>query len=82
MAKHKETMQQTSKANNFSLYYKGGLWCCSASPTGAHHWLIDGSGIGQCKYCGERKQFAKPATPDLRTLAKVSGAKASRWKNR
>jgi len=61
MAKHKETMQQTSKANNFSRYYKRGLWCCSASPTGAHHWHVDGSGIGQCKYCGERRQFAKPA---------------------
>lgn len=61
MAKHKETMQQTLEANSFSEYYKCGLWSCSASPTGAHHWLIDGGGLGQCKQCGERRQFAESA---------------------
>ena len=58
MAKHKQTMQQTLEDNRFSEYYKCGLWRCSASPTGAHHWLIDG-GRGQCMYCGQRRQFAE-----------------------
>jgi len=59
MAKHRETMRQTLEANNFSEYYERGLWNCSASPTGAHHWLIDDRGMGQCEYCGEGRQFAE-----------------------
>jgi len=57
MAKHKETIRQTSESNSFNEYYKGGLWRCPLSPTGAHHWLIDSSRCGECKYCGERRQF-------------------------
>lgn len=30
---------------------------CADSPTGAHHWRINGSGLGQCKYCGEERRF-------------------------
>lgn len=61
MAKHKQTMQQTLEANRFSEYYKCGLWRCPVSPTGAHHWLMDDGGLGQCKYCGQRRQFAESA---------------------
>lgn len=60
MAKHKETMQQTSEANSFSEYCRRGLWRCPVSPTGGHHWLIDG-GWGQCKHCGQKRQFAESA---------------------
>jgi len=48
-----------SQANDFSQDYESGLWCCSASPTGAHHWIIDDRGWGLCRYCGEKRQFAE-----------------------
>jgi len=31
-------------------------WRCKQSPTGAHHWDIDGTN-GTCRYCGEVRQF-------------------------
>jgi len=74
MAKHKQTVQQTSEANRFGEYYQRGLWRCPASPTGAHHWLIDAKGLGQCKYCGEKRQFAGSAVSDYR------GAGDIEWK--
>jgi len=36
---------------------------CKDSPTGAHHWIIgsseraEGTAMGECKYCGERRRF-------------------------
>lgn len=35
-------------------YLKGDTWRCSASPTGAHHWIIRNKTI--CKYCNTAKQ--------------------------
>jgi hypothetical protein len=63
VTKHRERMQQTEGAISFSHYYQAGRWRCSLSPSGAHHWLIDGNGVGQCKYCGERREFAKSQVP-------------------
>jgi hypothetical protein len=42
-----------------SRYLQSGLWRCPYSPFGAHHWLIDDKGLGQCKYCGEKRQLAE-----------------------
>lgn len=71
MAKKKETMRQISEDGSRSEYYRRGLWRCHASPTGAHQWLIDGSVMGQCKYCGERRQFAVPSVPDYSDAAHI-----------
>ncbi len=57
--KHKERMEQTERDITFGHYREAGRWQCSLSPSGAHHWLIDDSGWGQCKYCGEERHFAK-----------------------
>lgn len=46
-----------------SEYCEDGLWECSASPTGAHHWIINGSGMSYCKYCRESRRFNKESTP-------------------
>jgi hypothetical protein len=35
-------------------YLKGDSWRCSASPAGAHHWIIRSKTI--CKYCHIAKQ--------------------------
>lgn len=34
--------------------------CCEESPTNAHHWVLDLSNRGQCKYCGGERQFHHP----------------------
>ena len=47
-----------------SQYCESGLWRCFASPSGAHHWVIDARGLGQCKYCGERRPFADAGVLD------------------
>ena len=41
-------------------YKKSGVWKCEASPTGAHHWIIDKNGHTQyCIYCNETKDVPK-----------------------
>lgn len=30
---------------------------CNKSPTGAHHWILNSSDLGICKYCKREKQF-------------------------
>jgi hypothetical protein len=57
--KGKERVEETEGDINVRHYYGAGRWRCSVSPSGAHHWLIDDSGWGQCKYCGEERHFAK-----------------------
>lgn len=64
MAKRTDVIQQVSPASKFGYYYERGFWQCSSSPSGAHHWLIDASGLGQCKYCGEMRQFADSVVAD------------------
>ena len=51
----------SSVVDNLGQYYEKGLWRCHASPSGAHHWIIDALGRGECKYCGEKRGFAEPA---------------------
>lgn len=36
----------------YGEYLRRGLWRCDRSPTGAHHWELDGADHGQCIYCG------------------------------
>jgi len=45
-------------------YLKSGVWKCSSSPTGAHHWMqmteserLRTRGYFRCKYCGDIKTF-------------------------
>ena len=64
MLKPKQTTQETSDDPSFVQYYEAALWRCRSSPIGAHHWLIDDHGLGQCKYCRERRLFAKAAVAD------------------
>ena len=61
MGKHNSSVRQRAEANSLSRYYGRGLWQCPASPFGAHHWIIDAIGRGECKHCGEKRQFAEPA---------------------
>ena len=42
--------------NRYDEYVKSRSWVCKDSPTGAHHWLINGH-CGCCKYCGEEREF-------------------------
>ena len=51
--------------------YQPPLQQCCSSPTGAHHWLIDDKGMGQCKYCREKRQFAQSVVPDNAWAADV-----------
>lgn len=62
VAKRREVIQQVSEASKLGHYYETGSWHCSLAPNGAHHWIIDGSGRGQCKYCGEMRQFTTSGT--------------------
>jgi hypothetical protein len=57
--KRKERMEQTGRDINSRHYYEVGRWRCSVAPSGAHHWLLDDSGWGQCKYCSEERHFAE-----------------------
>jgi hypothetical protein len=57
--KREEKTEEAEGDVNFRHYHEAGQWRCSLSPFGAHHWLIDDSGWGQCKYCGEERHFAK-----------------------
>jgi hypothetical protein len=52
-----ETVAQISDRIGCS-YFQSGIWRCPYSPSGAHHWLVDDKGVGNCKYCGEERQFA------------------------
>ncbi|MCK4722154.1 MAG: hypothetical protein KAT75_02565 [Dehalococcoidia bacterium] len=56
--KRGESVAQTSDTI-WSRYLQSGLWRCPCSPSGAHHWLIDDKGVGQCRYCGQKRQFAE-----------------------
>lgn len=56
--KRGETVAQTSDRIG-RRYLQSGLWQCPSSPSGAHHWLIDVEGVGQCRYCGQKRQFAE-----------------------
>jgi hypothetical protein len=47
--------------DSLGRYYEKGLWRCHASPSGAHHWIIDTLGQGECKYCREKRGFVEPA---------------------
>ena len=49
----------SSGSNQYHEYYKEGSWWCPLSPTGGHHWLIEGRGWGKCKYCKKEREFAR-----------------------
>lgn len=55
------TKHKSSVVDSLGQYYEKGLWRCHASPFGAHHWVIDTLGQGECKYCGEKRGFIEPA---------------------
>ena len=71
MAKQKGLTQLTSVGDSFSGCYEHRPWFCSASPTGAHHWLIDGKGVGQCRYCREKRQFTTSAASSYSELREI-----------
>ena len=42
------------------VYLESGIWKCSLSPTGSHHWVIDAKGREQyCVYCKETRETPK-----------------------
>lgn len=49
---------RSSALGQYHEYYKKGSWRCPLSPTGGHHWLIEGSRWGKCKYCKTGRDFA------------------------
>ena len=45
-----------SKEARDKKYIESGVWKCSKSPTGAHHWVIIGR-QAKCKYCLKEEQL-------------------------
>jgi hypothetical protein len=43
----------------YDEYCRNRSWWCPVSPTGSHHWLIEVSGWGKCKYCRKERGFAR-----------------------
>ena len=71
MAKQKGLTQLTSVGDSFGRYYEHRPWFCSAFPTRAHYWLIEGRGVGQCRYCGEKRQFTTSAASSYSELREI-----------
>lgn len=40
-----------------TVYKNSEVWKCLQSPTGAHHWVIDGK-LQHCQYCNVTKEIA------------------------
>lgn len=64
MIKNEDLMLYSAAVNSLSQYYMEGLWRCLSSPSGAHHWLIEYSGWGECKYCKRRRRFPRALNGD------------------
>ena len=52
------------------LYVERGSWKCSASPFGAHHYMLgmypgddESPLLGTCKYCGEQRRYPRWVAP-------------------
>ncbi len=43
----------------YGEYCENKSWLCPVSPTGSHHWFIEGSGWGKCKHCRKERGFAR-----------------------
>ncbi len=59
IVKNKKLAQNSSVENSPSRSHTEGLWGCHSSPVGAHHWIINDSGWGECKYCSKRMEFPR-----------------------
>ena len=47
---------RTSNAG-LKRYVAAGKWACQQSPTGAHHWVLNGGNVGVCRHCRAQKKY-------------------------